>query len=794
MQVGEVLLAPEAAALGLEIRVVGNDSGEKVSILAGTLARLDRDAPHYGRKNYNDFNTFYLQAASGTKGGSSGSPVIDSQGRAVGLNAGGKNKAASAYYLPLERVVRALHLLQQHWPLGGCISSSWSAAAVSRGDLQTTFMFKGFDEVRRLGLRKDTEGVVRAANARSHGAPGATGEGVHAVGMLVVEATVPGSPADSVLEPGDVLVRMNGQVMSHFLALEEMLDDAVGQSVDIELERGGQPVTLTIPVTDLHSVTPSSMLELAGGSLHALSYQQARTNRAQLGQVYVAEPGYVLGRAAVPKFAIITAVDGVATPDMQTAAKGLTMLQHGARVPLEYYTFNERHRRHTAILQVDRQWYGGPVHWVRDDAAGAWHPSMELPVLLSPGWDSVIAPAAAASRAGKAANQADKVQADGSVCNGVVAEDMVMQVSVPDSQQAMADAGQQQKNGMHPIVAASRRKLSKGTTGAAAAGTANGSSAVPDRQGKAQTGVKRTTRSSTTFAADAAVYGSAKKAEAAVSNSTIIQAAATAAAANLKCSSSEAMTKAVEEAMRASLVLVDVDIPLVALSDGVHARSFQGCGLVVYHGEHMGLVLVDRNTVAIGTCDINLSFGAHPAELPGAVRFLHPLHNFALVSYTPAALPAEARAKVRAAQLLVSPTLARGDRCRLVGLSKSLRIMQRTSNVTSATVALTIPSAEVPRFRAVHEEVVKLDHDFGSTFSGVLTNEEGQVRALWGSYAEQVRRLKLPNSAWCAEISAMLCSNIMQQFFWLCSVLSDDWHCAEVLMTVTVLRFYWQCW
>lgn len=44
------------------------------------------------------------------------------------------------------------------------------------------------------------------------------------VGMLVVESVVPGSMSDGVLEPGDVLVRINGEFVTHFLPLADILD------------------------------------------------------------------------------------------------------------------------------------------------------------------------------------------------------------------------------------------------------------------------------------------------------------------------------------------------------------------------------------------------------------------------------------------------------------------------------------------------------------------------------------------------------------------------------------------
>ena len=62
----------------------------------------------------------------------------------------------------------------------------------------------------------------------------------------------------------------------------------------------------TLQVQDLHAVTPASFLEASGSVIHSLSYQQARNSRMAVGQVYLAEAGYLMGQAGQPHGCVCT--------------------------------------------------------------------------------------------------------------------------------------------------------------------------------------------------------------------------------------------------------------------------------------------------------------------------------------------------------------------------------------------------------------------------------------------------------------------------------------------------------
>ncbi|KAH7852635.1 hypothetical protein Vadar_027235 [Vaccinium darrowii] len=681
----EIPLAPEAACVGLEIRVVGNDSGEKVSILAGTLARLDRDAPHYKKDGYNDFNTFYMQAASGTKGGSSGSPVIDWQGRAVALNAGSKSSSASAFFLPLERVVRALHFLQKGRDSFG---DKWEALTIPRGTLQVTFLHKGFDETRRLGLQSDTEQMVR------HASP--LGE----TGMLVVDSVVPGGPAQNLLEPGDVLVRVNGDVNTQFLKMETLLDDSVDRNIELQIERGGTPLTVDLMVQDLHSITPDFFLEVSGAVIHPLSYQQARNFRFNCGLVYVAEPGYMLFRAGVPRHAIIKKFGGEAISGLEDLISVLSKLARGSRVPLEYISYMDRHRRKSVLVTIDRhEWYAPPQIYTRDDSTGLWTIKPALPP------ESPLLSSCVNNLEQSFANSNIQLDTSEASLTADIHQDInqgvVDGVSSMDTSSERVGEGPISRNDSD--VGAKKRRVEEDSS--ADSLVANFSLHEP-REEKLD---------DSTSSENALLRDYQGAAAAAVSSSVA------------------------ERVIEPTLVMFEVHVPPSCMLDGVHSQHFFGTGVIIYHSHDMGLVVVDKNTVAIAVSDVMLSFAAFPIEIPGEVVFLHPVHNYALVAYDPSALGAVGASVVRAAELLPEPPLRRGDAVYLVGLSRSLQATSRKSVVTNPHASLNIGSADCPRYRATNMEVIELDTDFGSTFSGVLTDEHGRVQAIWGSFSTQLK-------------------------------------------------------
>ena len=338
-------LAPEGAGIGKEIRVIGNDAGEQLSILAGTIARLDRKAPVYGRGKYNDFNTFYFQAASGTSGGSSGSPVVNIDGEVVALNAGANSSAASSFFLPLDRIERALQELQAGSP-------------VSRGTLQTTFQSKPYDELRRLGLTEESERVARSSFPEQ-------------TGMLVIDQVIPGSPAAGSLAPGDILVRVNGELVTEFVPLAAILDNNVGENISVELERGGRSIVTDVRVDDLHAITPDEYLEFGDAILNKLSYQQARHYNRSPDGVYVANPGYLLSKSAIPRGAVIVEMDGDAISDLDDFEAALNDLADGERALVRYVTMENPQNSIVRLLQMDRTWYPAR-RCARDDAEGYW--------------------------------------------------------------------------------------------------------------------------------------------------------------------------------------------------------------------------------------------------------------------------------------------------------------------------------------------------------------------------------------------------------------------------------------
>lgn len=351
-EVEEIELYPQGAKVGLDIKVCGNDAGEKLSILSATLARLDREAPSYG-SGYNDYNINYLQAASGTSGGSSGSPVLDVEGRAIALNAGGKTDSASSFFLPLEPVVRALKYIQ-------------CGKTVPRGTLQTVFVHSSYDELKRLGFPESVEKQCREYNKVG-------------TGLLSISKLLPKGPGyNGRLAVGDVLVECYEQsfekrFIDGFHSLWEIIDDSVGKEITLTVYRGQQRKDVTITVQDLHSITPNKFLEIGGAIFHPLSYQRAMVHHMPCTGIYAASSGIFDWETSSGGF-LITQLAGNAIDSIEQLRQIYLSIPDGKRVGFRFKKLGGRDELH-GIVEIDHHFYAS-AHFNRN---GIWKRKVYLP-------------------------------------------------------------------------------------------------------------------------------------------------------------------------------------------------------------------------------------------------------------------------------------------------------------------------------------------------------------------------------------------------------------------------------
>lgn len=326
----EAITLSEDANVGDAIRLYGNDGGEALSIIEGVLSRLDRPAPNYNSTN-SDFNTFYFQAALGSSGGSSGSPILNDKNQAIALNAGGRRDTAAAFFIPMQMIVPTINKLI-------------NGEEVKRGTLQVVFRFEPFNQLRKIGW--DDQRIEQA----KAGQPGATG-------VLVVEQIAKQSPADTKLQVGDLLMAIDGVPIIDFFTLETLLNKEVGQLVSITVERASEELKYDVLVSDLFALLPDEYLEYGDTVIIPVGLSTARLFNVPAKGVMVVDPGRLFGSQNIRPLARIDEINGNEVSSLDDLSRALSKVQEGQKFSLRYrYLYDASNQEYKQIRDYS-QWF-----------------------------------------------------------------------------------------------------------------------------------------------------------------------------------------------------------------------------------------------------------------------------------------------------------------------------------------------------------------------------------------------------------------------------------------------------
>ena len=229
-------------SMGDELLFIGNNEREEYSVKFGTVANINI--------NKGERHSSYIHTTFNSAGGSSGSPVWNTEGKVVGIHSRGTR--TSDFELPIDYLLDVLHKIKNDIP-------------IKRGEIGVDLKLVTMGEaVRHFNLPKEIAAEISPFNK---GTPK----------VIEIETLIPRSSSEKLLKQGDIIYKLEEKLLYDNLYLfDALLDQNVGQTVVLEIFRSGQPLRINVYVEDIEKKKIRRFVRFAGAIFHDITPQLRR--------------------------------------------------------------------------------------------------------------------------------------------------------------------------------------------------------------------------------------------------------------------------------------------------------------------------------------------------------------------------------------------------------------------------------------------------------------------------------------------------------------------------------------
>ena len=224
-------------SLGDELLLIGNNEKEEYSIKFGTIANLN--------VNKGDRHSSYIHTTFDRTGGSSGSPVWNTASQVIAIHARGTD--TSSFELPIDYLFDTLELIR-------------NKMSIQRGEIGVDLELISIGEaVKHFNF---PEALRKEIGPSKAGTPK----------VIQIESIVPRTTGETILRASDIIYRINDQLIKDDLyTFDAVLNQNVGKSVNLDIYRNGENLSLDVPVEDLEAKKVSRFVRFGGAIFHDIT-------------------------------------------------------------------------------------------------------------------------------------------------------------------------------------------------------------------------------------------------------------------------------------------------------------------------------------------------------------------------------------------------------------------------------------------------------------------------------------------------------------------------------------------